>query len=172
VVELAEIFRRHGADYRDKYGTRMLPSHQRAMRDIERCRTEVLGGHVYHCGNCKQVRYSYHSCKNRHCPKCQHEDAERWLDRQRDLRLPVPYFLLTFTLPGALREIARSHQKCLYRLLFRASAAATQQLARDPRLVGGQVGATTPTCITWYRVVAWRQMDARGCAAGSPSSCR
>jgi len=140
LIELAEIFRRHGAAYREQYGTRMLPSHRRAMRDIERCRTEALGGHVYRCGNCEQVRYSYHSCKNRHCPKCQHADAEKWLQRQQQLRLPVPYFLLTFTLPGALRRVARSHQKCLYQLLFRASAAATQQLARDPRLVGGQVG--------------------------------
>jgi Zn finger protein HypA/HybF involved in hydrogenase expression len=140
LIELAEIFRRHGAAYREQYGTRILPSHRRAMRDIERCRTDALGGHVYRCGNCEQVRYSYHSCKNRHCPKCQHADAEVWLQRQEQLRLPVPYFLLTFTLPGALREIARSHQKWVYRLLFRASAAATQQLARDPRLVGGEVG--------------------------------
>ncbi len=140
MIELAEIFRRHGAAYREQYGKRMLPSHRRAMRDIEHCRTDALGGHVYRCGNCEQIRYSYHSCKNRHCPKCQHADAEAWLHRQEQLRLPIPYFLLTFTLPGALRGVARRHQKCLYRLLFRASAAATQQLARDPRLVGGQIG--------------------------------
>jgi hypothetical protein len=150
LIELAEIFRRHGAAYRKQYGTRMLPSHQRAMRDIERCRTEVLGGHVYHCGNCEQVRYSYHSCKNRHCPKCQHADAEVWLQRQEQLRLPVPYFLLTFTLPGALRETTRSHQKWVYRLLFRASAEATQQLAQDPRLVGGQIGLVG-VLQTWSR---------------------
>lgn len=154
MVELAEIFRRHGADYREKYGTRMLPSHQRAMRDIERCRTEVLGGHIYRCGNCEQVRYSYHSCKNRHCPKCQQADAEMWLQRQERLRLPVPYFLLTFTLPGALREIARRHQKDFYQLLFRASAAATRQLARDPRLVGGEVGLMG-VLQTWSRDLSY-----------------
>lgn len=82
MVELAEIFRRHGAAYREKYRTRMLPSHRRAMRDIESCRTERLGGHVYACRGCREIRYSYHSCKNRHCPKCQHEAAERWLEEQ------------------------------------------------------------------------------------------
>jgi hypothetical protein len=154
LVELAEIFRRHGVAYREKYGKRMLPSHRRAMRDIECCRTEALGGHLYRCGNCEHVRYSYHSCKNRHCPKCQHADAEVWLRRQDQLRLPVPYFLLTFTLPGGLREIARRHQKDFYRLLFRASVAATQQLASDTRLVGGQIGLIG-VLHTWARDLSY-----------------
>ncbi|MFQ5923405.1 MAG: IS91 family transposase [Anaerolineales bacterium] len=154
MIELAEIFRRHGPAYRDKYGPRMLPSHLRAMRDIEDCRTQALGGHVYLCPDCEHTRYNYHSCKNRHCPKCQHQDAERWLDQQRELRLPVPYFLLTFTLPGPLRELARRHQKYIYHLLFRASAAATQQLARDPRLVGGQVGLIG-VLQTWARDLSY-----------------
>ena len=140
MIELAEIFRRYGPAYREKYGLRMLPSHRRAMRDIERCRTEGLGGHVFHCPNCGRKQYSYHSCKNRHCPKCQREEAQEWLERQQAMKLPVPYFLLTFTLPEAMRGVARRNQKTIYNLLFRASAAATQQLARDPRFVGGRIG--------------------------------
>jgi ribosomal protein L37AE/L43A len=66
VVELAEVFRQHGSAYRAKYGGRMPPSHRRAMRDIERCRTEVLGGHVYICPDCEQIQYSYHVEKPRH----------------------------------------------------------------------------------------------------------
>jgi ribosomal protein L37AE/L43A len=118
----------------------MLPSHRRAMQDIESCRTEMLGGHVYLCPHCERKQYSYHSCKNRHCPKCQGEAAQGWLDRQQRLKLPVPYFLLTFTLPEGLRQIARRSQKTIYKLLFRASAAATQQLALDSRFVGGRIG--------------------------------
>jgi hypothetical protein len=110
------------------------------MQDIEQCRTEALGGHIYHCSNCKQIRYSYHSCKNRHCPKCQQDDTQKWLEGQQRLWLPVPYFFLTFTLPATLRPFARRYQKEIYHLLFTASAAALQQLAQDPRLVGGQVG--------------------------------
>ncbi|GMR10633.1 MAG: IS91 family transposase [Anaerolineae bacterium] len=154
MVELAEIFRRFGPAYREKFGPRLLPSHMRVMQAVESCRTEALGGHVYLCPDCEHTCYSYHSCKNRHCPKCQHDNAEQWLDRQRDLRLPVPYFLLTFTLPGALREIARRQQKSLYHLLFRSSAAATQKLARDPRLVGGQVGLIG-VLQTWARDLSY-----------------
>jgi hypothetical protein len=140
VVELAEIFRQHGSAYRAGYGIRMPPSHHRAMRDIENCRTEALGGHVYICPDCEQIQYSYHSCKNRHCPKCQQDEAQRWLEGQQQLWLPVPYFFITFTLPSALRTCALRHQKECYHLLFNASAAALQELARDPRFVGGQVG--------------------------------
>src|SRR5206468_10799369 len=90
--------------------------------------------------SCATTRYSYHSCKNRHCPRCQQDAAQAWLVRQQDLLLPVPYFLVTFTLPPALRDLARIYQRQLYQLLFRASAAALQQLAHDPRFLGGQIG--------------------------------
>lgn len=139
-VELAEIFRQYGPAYRQRYADRLLPSHRRAMRAIEQCRTEALGGQVYHCAQCDQVQYRYHSCRNRHCPKCQHERAQAWLEQQQALLLPVPYFLLTFTLPAELRKIARRQQRLIYDLLFRTSAAATQQLAQDPRFIGGQIG--------------------------------
>ncbi len=140
-LELAEIFRRYGPAYRQKYGPRLLPSHRRALRAIEQCRTEALGGQVYTYPQCDQVvEYRYHSCRNRHCPKCQHVQAQAWLAEQQTFWLPVPYFLLTFTLPAELRKLARRQQKLFYTLLFRVSAAATQQLARDPRFLGGQVG--------------------------------
>jgi hypothetical protein len=140
VTELAEIFRRYGPLYREKYGDNMLPSHRQAMRAIERCRTPALGGHAYHCAECDETRYQYHSCRNRHCPKCQNGKGQQWLERQKDLLLSAPYFLLTCTLPSALRPVARSHQKLIYHLLFRASADAIQKLAQDERFVGGQMG--------------------------------
>jgi hypothetical protein len=154
VVELAEVFHRYGPAYRAKYGARMLPSHRRALRDIERCRTPALGGHVYTCPDCDETAYVYHSCRNRHCPKCQHDKAQAWLERQRDLLLPVPYFLLTFTLPAALRPIARRHQRLVYDLLFRASAAAIQQLGQAERWVGGQMGMMG-VLHTWGRNLAY-----------------
>lgn len=154
MVELAEIFLRHGPRYREKYGERMLPSHRRAMGDIESCRTEALGGHLYLCPHCERKQYSYHSCKNRHCPKCQGEAAQNWLERQQALRLPVPYFLLTFTLPEGLRAMVRRNQKALYGLLFQASAAAAQKLAQDKRLAGGQIGMIG-ILHTWSRNLAY-----------------
>jgi hypothetical protein len=139
-MELAEIFGQHGPAYREKFRGRIPASHLKAMAAIEQCRTEALGGHVYTCDDCGETRYSYHSCKNRHCPKCQNQAGQQWLVRQQALLLPVPYFMVTFTLPEGLRGLARSHQRQLYDLLFQTSAAALQALAAAPRFVGGQLG--------------------------------
>ena len=150
MVEVAEIFRQHGAQYRAKYGDRMLRSHLRVMQDIESCRTASLGGEVYLCSKCDLYRYSYHSCKNRHCPKCQNEQANEWLEEQRNLLLPVAHFMVTFTLPKELRVVARSNQKTVYNILFRASSQALQKLALDPRFVGGRIGMVG-VLHTWTR---------------------
>lgn len=138
--ELADILRLHGPEYLAKYQGRLLPSHRRTIQDICDCRTEALGGHVYRCPQCQKEHYQYHSCKNRHCPKCQNEQADRWIDQQRNLLLPGPYFMATFTLPEGLRRPARSQQKVIYDLLFQASRQALQKLAADPKYVGGTLG--------------------------------
>jgi ribosomal protein L37AE/L43A len=88
MVEMAEILRRQGPEYLAKYGERMPRTHLRAMRDIERCRTPALGGQVYVCEKCDERRYSYHSCKNRHCPKCGNDQASEWLVEQKEMLLP------------------------------------------------------------------------------------
>lgn len=150
MLELADIFRLHGPQYRAKFGDRMLPSHLRAMQDIETCRTASLGGQLYYCAQCEEQRYSYHSCKNRHCPKCQNDQANQWLAEQQKLLLPVPHFMVTFTLPAELRPLARSKQKTIYNLLFRASAAALLKLAQDPRFVGARLGMVG-VLHTWTR---------------------
>lgn len=140
MAELADVFRLHGPAYLDKYHKKLLPSHRRVMRDVAACRTEALDGHVYRCPQCLQDRYVYHSCKNRHCPKCQNDQADLWLARQQRLLLPVTYFMATVTLPAELRPLVSSNQKALYNLLFRASSASLQKLAKDPRFVGGTLG--------------------------------
>jgi hypothetical protein len=140
MTTLAEIIGQYGAAYEAKYGDRLLPSHRRVMRDIAQCRTAALGGHVYQCDVCDATHYQYHSCQNRHCPQCQHDQGQQWLIQQQAALLPVPYFMVTFTVPPALQEMARRHQKVVYNILFRTSAAALQDLAWDLRYVGGQIG--------------------------------
>ncbi len=152
--ELAEIFGAYGQEYRAKYEQRMPVSHKEAMAAIEQCRTEALGGHVYTCQTCRVSQYSYHSCRNRHCPKCQHQAGQLWLERQQQLLLPTPYFLVTFTLPEGLRRIARRHQKVMYNLLFRSAAAALQELAQERRFVGGQIGMVG-VLHTWGRDLSY-----------------
>ena len=151
---LAEIFEQYGPQYRAKYGQRILPSHRRALADIEQCRTAALGGHLCYCDHCNEVHFCYHSCQNRHCPQCQHRAGQQWLEKQQSRLLPVPYFMVTFTLPEELRSLARSNQKLMYDLLFRCSAAALQELAQDPRFVGGEIGMVG-VLQTWARDLSY-----------------
>jgi len=150
MTTLGEIVRLYGSAYRAQEGEQLLPSQQAALQAIEQCRTEALGGHVYACPACGTQRYSYHSCRNRHCPTCQHDATQTWLSRQQELLLPVPYFLVTFTLPAELRMVAYRHQREVYNLLFRASATALTELARDPRFLGAQIGLVG-VLQTWTR---------------------
>jgi hypothetical protein len=153
--ELAEVFARHGDGYLAKYGRSVLPSHRRAIRDIVSCRTGAMGGHVFRCDSCGGKVYAYHSCRNRHCPKCRHGAAEDWLAARRREILPVTYFHAVFTLPSDLRRLVRSHQRPLGGIIMRAAAGATIKLCRDARYVGGTVGVmavlhTSGRNLSWH----------------------
>ena len=124
------------------------------MRDIVACRTPVLGGSLYKCDDCGALGYRYHSCRNRHCPKCQEERAQAWLERTRTRLLPCDHYLLTFTLPGQLRAIARSDQKLVYAALLREAAATVQTLADDRQWIGGTPGILA-VLHTWSRTLEY-----------------
>lgn len=140
MLEVADIFREAGPAYRERFAARMLPSQLKAMRDIERCRTPALGGHLHRCDRCGHRLYSYHSCRNRHCPKCQGEHTRRWAEEQQARLLPCPYYLVTFTLPDQLRPLARSHPRLLYGILLSCAAQSLQVLLADPRWLGARPG--------------------------------
>jgi len=138
VLEVADIVRAAGPAYREAYGPRLLPSHRRALDDLATCRTAARGGHLRRCDHCDESEYQYHSCRNRHCPKCHGEQTRRWLDLHRARLLPCPYFLVTFTLPDDLRAVARSHQRTVYGALVRAAAETLLTLAADPQHLGAR----------------------------------
>jgi len=154
VLEVADIFRLHGTACRARCEGSLLPSQERALRDIQACRTAYFGGHVKQCDHCGRKVYAYHSCANRHCPKCHRRQTERWLDKQRARLLPCLYYLVTFTLPAELRALAFNHQKKVYGLLMRCAAAALQKLAADPRYVGGRLGCLA-VLHTWTRAMLY-----------------
>jgi hypothetical protein len=155
MVELAEIVRQAGEAYRRAFGARMPPSHARALGDILACRTPGLGGSLFACDqDCGHLEFSYHSCRNRHCPKCHRDETRRWLTRLRERLLPCPYYFATFTLPAELRPLARSNQRLVYDLLLREAAEALQRLADDPRWVGGTLGILA-VLHTWARDLAY-----------------
>jgi hypothetical protein len=151
-VELADILRRAGPEYVRTHAGQLLPSHQRALTDIVHCRTPALGGSLYRCDDCSALAYRYHSCRNRHCPKCQDDRAQDWLEKIRQRLLPCGHYLLTFTLPQELRGVARSHQRTVYAALMRHAAAAVLQLARDRNWLGA-TPAILAVLHTWSRTL-------------------
>lgn len=140
MLELASIFRLYGAEYRKKYKDQILPSHMKAIKAIQKCRTPELGGQVYACENGDFLDYSYHSCNNRNCPKCGGDKIQTWVKKQFDLLLPVPYFFATFTLPHELNNIIEYNQRFFYNLFFKTSSQALKDLACDKRFIGGEIG--------------------------------
>jgi hypothetical protein len=141
-LEVADIFRRHGAAYRADQAGSLSLGQRRVMAAVEMCRTATLGGHIERCEDCGETRIAYNSCRNRHCPKCQGLARAQWLaDRQAEL-LPVPYFHLVFTLPAPIAVIALQNKAVVYDILFRVAAESVQTLAADPKHLGAAIGMT------------------------------
>jgi hypothetical protein len=139
-VELADIVSAHAPGLRE--AVTLSPVQHQALRAIERCRTAALGGQMLRCEQCDQVQFRYHSCRNRHCPKCQALARERWLAARRAELLPVPYFHLVFTLPEQLRALCLGNPRTLYALLLRCAARTLQDFGGDSRWLGGEIAAT------------------------------
>lgn len=140
ILEVADIFRTHGAAYRAEHAATLSNGQRRVMGAIEACRTSVLGGHVEQCADCNTVRVAYNSCRNRHCPKCQGLARAQWLaDRQAEL-LPVPYFHVVFTLPAPIAALALQNKAVIYDILFKAAAQTIRVIGADPRHLGAETG--------------------------------
>jgi putative transposase/transposase-like zinc-binding protein len=137
-LEVADIFRQHGHDFRRTHA--LSPEQRRVMRAIERCRTAALGGHVEQCDACGHQRIAYNSCRNRHCPKCQSLAKARWLQARLDDLLPVEYFHVVFTLPEQLAAVALQNKRVVYNLLFAAASQTLRTIAADPRHLGADIG--------------------------------
>ena len=125
------------------FGPAYLASHAlprgatKVWRAILACRTVALGGHVESCADCGTSRHVYHSCRNRHCPRCQTRAKEAWLAARRREVLPVPYFHLVFTLPHALNGLIGAAPRRLYEHLFATASATLTEFARSQRHLGG-----------------------------------
>ena len=115
--------------------------HFKVLVAIERCRTAALGGHIDECTRCgHQTTISFNSCRNRHCPKCQANARDRWLEARRQELLPTRYVHGVFTLPHLLAPLALQNKKLIYGLLFRTSADTLLEVARNPQRLGAEIG--------------------------------
>jgi hypothetical protein len=141
-LEVADIFRDHGAAWRQANAGHVSLGQLKVMSAIENCRTAALGGHVARCEDCAHTQIAYNSCRNRHCPKCQGAAAKQWLAEREAELLPVPYYHVVFTLPAPIADIAYQNKAAVYDLLFKAAAETLITIAADPKHLGARIGLT------------------------------
>jgi hypothetical protein len=153
-VGVADIIRRFARSYLAAHGAGMPASHRRAIADILACRTEALGGHVWCCDRCRREVFSYHSCRNRACPRCHADQTAQWLAARQTEMLPTHYFHVTVTVPQQLRALLRANQRDGYRMLMKAAARAIIELCAEPRFVGATVGVLA-VLHTWTQQLAY-----------------
>src|SRR5271157_593094 len=152
---IADVLRRYGGQYLERFGATMPGEHKKVLHAITACRTGELGTVLYVCQSCGEIHAIGRSCGNRHCPTCQHGKTKAWLEKQTDRLLPCPYFLVTFTLPAELRALARSHQRVIYAALFEASSQALRALAVNPRFLGTDRLGFFGVLHTWGRTLEY-----------------
>lgn len=139
-LEVADLIRVAGSKFIEGSRRWITGQHLKVLTAIERCRTAALGGHRDECSRCGYRAISYNSCRNRHCPKCQANARDRWLEARRQELLPTRYVHVVFTLPRLLAPLALQNKKVVYDLLFRISAETLLEVARSPKHLGAQVG--------------------------------
>jgi len=180
-LEVADIFRTCGAQYRKVHGTSMSREQYRAMRAIQYCRTAFLGGHIDVCDECGIERNSYNSCRNRHCPKCQSLAKAEWLDARMAELLPAPYYHVVFTIPEEVASVAFQNKKLIYTILFKAASETLRTIAADPSTSepksvfllcytpGVRPCSITLTCTAWFLAAACLRITASGSLAARDS---
>jgi hypothetical protein len=137
MILLSSIIRRFEAQCLTQYQDALLPSHRQALAAMAACRTSASPAMLAQCGDCDHQVLVPHSCGHRSCPHCQHHESQQWLERQLQRQVPATYFLVTFTLPPALRALAFAHQDTLYGLMMRCAWETLKGFAHnDPQLRG------------------------------------
>lgn len=140
-LEVADIFRDYGTEYQREHWPTF--EQRRVIKDIIRCRTPEMGGHVDACqGGCGYYQVFYNSCRNRHCPKCQGVSRARWLAGRMEKVLPTHYFHMVVTLPHELGPLALGNKRLIYTLLFKAASKAILELAQGYDRLKAKVGFT------------------------------
>ena len=139
-LEVADVFRRYGDEYRQQHAGSLSRDQLQVMTAIERCRTATLGGHVEQCDQCHHQRIAHNSCRNRHCPKCQSLARAEWIeDRQAEL-LNTQYFHVVFTVPDEIAAIGYQNKEAVYDILIRATSETLRTIAADPKHLGAEIG--------------------------------
>jgi hypothetical protein len=143
MIRLSSIIETFEPEFRTEYGETLLPSQERALSALKGCRSSASPSMLAQCPACDQQLLVPHSCGHRACPHCQHHEGQQWLERQLKRQVPASYFLVTFTLPEALRPLARANQRLVYDLMSRCSWQTLESFARNDRQLQGEAGAVS-----------------------------
>ena len=146
-----DLFRRHGEAYIERFGHRTTPQQRKVIRAIQSCRSGEYGRVHYRCEGCDEDTAVARGCGNRHCPGCQHRKAQLWLRRQLARQCPGHHFMLTFTVPEALRDFFMRYPREAYDALFSAASYAIKKLAADDKWIGGDTPGFFGVLHTWGR---------------------
>ena len=141
MISLASVIERFEADYLAQYGATSLPSHTKALAAMKRCRTQLAPRMLAQCGACGEQRVVPHSCGHRNCPHCQAHESQAWIERQLARQVPASYFMLTFTVPGELRELAWQCQSWFYAKLFECAWETVNDFSHNDKRLQGNPGA-------------------------------
>ncbi len=149
ILTLTDLLAEHWSPFARKHRKHLSGAHYRAVRAVLECRTPALGGQLYRCDDCQQPHFAYHSCNHRSCPQCGAYDQQVWTAKQEAKLLPVPYFMVTFTIPSELRSVCKMYPKELYSTLMKTSAQALKDIIKT-KTKGGKTGFTS-ILHTWGR---------------------
>lgn len=139
--EVAHVLRTQWATIEQSVKNKSLNTWQlRTLSALSKCRTSALGGHVDGCSSCGILRISYNSCRNRHCPKCQGNEREAWIQAREHELLPVAYFHVVFTLPSELNVLCLQYPRIMYTSLFDAAWNTINTFSKDEKHLGATTG--------------------------------
>lgn len=139
-MTLQEIVQRYRQSFTDQFGHTLSRDQWSALNAIEGCRQGQYGEMQWRCQSCPHSAQTPRSCGHRACNLCQDQSTQAWLERQEEKRLPVNYYMVTFTLPKELRAVARQHRSLCYDLLMRCAAQTLKTFAQNDKTLGGELG--------------------------------
>ena len=149
-IKFAALLREHWPRYVQSAQAPIPSRHWRAVEAVLSCRTPRRGGSRHHCPDCARTHYHFHSCNHRSCPQCGNADQAHWSAAQQAKLLPVPYYLVTVTVPEQLRATCLYYPRELYGSLLTQSALGLSDLCHNPKYLGGQPGFVA-VLQTWTR---------------------
>ncbi len=140
MISLSSVIHQVETDFLNTYQSRILPSQLKALAALKICRTSLSPVMQVNCSGCDYQTFIPHSCGHRNCPHCQHHESQQWIERQVQKQVPAQYFMVTFTLPAQLRDLAWKHQKQLYRMMFDCTWETLQTFSRNDKQLKGNPG--------------------------------